>query len=165
MAMIDELLFIKKFRENKAEKELQKARLALQAAREAEQRANEALQTFQQQAEEAEMGWYRELCSRLVTVRDIANVQEEVAMLRQSELEYQQAVRAAQQQHTQAQTAQTQANHQLREASKAREKFTELARNHHLIVSQEAERKEELELEEVSGTGRKNQEWGDDRDD
>ena len=29
MAMIDELLFIKKFRENKAEKELQKARLEL----------------------------------------------------------------------------------------------------------------------------------------
>lgn len=165
MAMIDELLFIKEFREDKAEKELQKARLALQEARLNAQRANEALQTFQQQAEESELAWYRALCSRLVTVRDIANVQEDVAMLRQTELEYQQALHAAEQQHTQAQTLQNQANQQMRDASKAREKFTELARNHHWIVNQEAQRKEELELEEVASIGRKNPEWGDDRDD
>ncbi len=165
MAMIDELLFIKKFREDKAEKALQKARLALQEARHAEQQANEALQSFQQQAQDMEQAWYRELCSRLVTVRDIAHVQEDVAMLRQTELEYQQALRAAEQQHTQAQAVQNQANQQMLDASKAREKFTELARNHHWIVSQESQRKEEMELEEVAGIGRKNAEWGDDRDD
>jgi type III secretion protein O len=159
MAMIDELLFIKKFRETKAEKEFQKARQALLEAHKAQELASQELQSFQWQAEQSEQAWYRDLCSKVVTVRDISHVQEDVAMLRQTEQEYAQRLRKAEQQHVQAKDHQVQANTRMREATKAREKFTELARNHHGIVAKEAERKEELELEEVSGKGRKNDDW------
>lgn len=160
MAMIDELLFIKKFREKKAEKEFQKARLALVEARKAEEAANQKLIEFQNQAEQDELAWYRDLCSKVVKLRDIANVQEDVAMLRQTEIAHTQALQKAEQQHVQAKNVHVEANHTMREASKAREKFTELARNFHLIEAKEAERKEELELEEVAGNGRKKDDWG-----
>jgi type III secretion protein O len=165
MAMIDELLFIKKFREKKAEKEFQKARLALVEARKVEEAANQTLTDFQVQAEQDELSWYKDLCSRVVKPRDIANVQEDVAMLRATEQMHANALHKAEREHTLAQDTHAQANGALREASKAREKFTELARNYHWIVAQEAERKEELELEEVSGNIRKKDDWGTETDD
>ena len=164
MAMIDELLFIKEFREKKAEKEFQKARMALVEARKIEEAANGALTTFQVQAEQEEQSWYRDLCSRVVKPREIAYVQEDVAMLRATELMHANALQKAERQHALAHDTHVQTHLAMREASKAREKFTELARMHHVLVNQEAERKEELELEEVAGNVRKKDDWGVDAD-
>jgi type III secretion protein O len=47
----------------------------------------------------------------------------------------------------------------MRDASTAREKFVELARNFHILETREAERKEELELEEVASIVREREEW------
>ena len=159
MAMIDELLFIKQFREKKAEKEFQNARLALAEAKKAEETATQTLNAFQLQAELDELAWYRDLCARVVKPREIADVQEDVAMLRATEQMHANVLQKAEQQHASALAAQVQANLLMREASKAREKFTELASNYHLIEAKEAERKEELELEEVSGNIRKKDDW------
>jgi type III secretion protein O len=51
----------------------------------------------------------------------------------------------------------------MRDASTAREKFVELARNFHWLAAREQERKEELELEELASVRREREDW-DDRD-
>jgi type III secretion protein O len=159
MAMIDELLFIKTFREHKAETELQKSRARLGIAAQSERDAQQALEDFVAQATADELRWYQELCSRVVKPRDIADVQNDVAGLRQKELEHNGQWQAAQQHHVKAKDEFQGATTRMRDASTARQKFFELARNHHSAVAREVERKEELELEELANVVREREEW------
>lgn len=160
MAMVDELLFIKEFRERKAETELQKSRARLATAVQAERQAEQALQDFIAQASAQELRLYQDLCSRVVKLRDIQDVQGEVASMRQREQEHAQALAQRQQQHAQAREGFDTDTRRMREASTAREKFVELARNFHMLAAREAERKEELELEELASVVREREEWG-----
>lgn len=160
MAMVDELLYIKTFRERQAETALQRSRTDLRLAHEAEDLARDERDDFARQAEEDELRWYRELCERLVRVRDIEDVQLAVAGLRQREVLLQQALEEREREREQSQQRFHDASDHLKQASTARNKFEELAREHHLAVSREAERKEELELEELAGVVREREEWG-----
>lgn len=158
MAMVDQLLFIKTFRERQAETVLQRSRLSLAQAHQLEEQAQLELERFIAQATEDELRWYRQLCERVVKLRDIEEVQTDVAILRAEEAERARARDAATQQREQAQSAFTQASQQMKEASTARNKFEELARQHHALVAKEAERKEDLELEELAGIVREREE-------
>lgn len=160
MAMVDELLYIKTFREQQAETALQRSRADLRLAHAAEDQARTDRDDFARQAVEDELRWYRELCERLVTVRDIEDVQLAVAGLRQREAQLQQMLEERQRQRQDSQQRFHQASEHLKQASTARSKFVELAREHHLAVSREAERKEEMELEELAGVVREREEWG-----
>ena len=160
MAMVDELLYIKSFREQQAETALQSSRVELRVAREAEEQARVVRDDFTRQAVEDELRWYRELCERVVKVRDIEDVQLAVAGLRQREIELQKMLEQREQDRQQSQQRFHQASDHLKQASTARSKFEELAREHHLAVSREAERKEEMELEELAGVVREREEWG-----
>lgn len=160
MAMVDELLYIKSFRERQAETAMQRSRTELRLAHEAEDQARTERDDFARQAEEDELRWYHELCERLVKVRDIEDVQHAVAALRLREAEFEQALVNREQEREQAQHGFKAATDHLKQASTARSKFQELAREHHLAVSREAERKEELELEELAGVVREREEWG-----
>ena len=151
MAMIDELLFIKTFRERKAETALQRSRLVLVDAQRQEDTARQTLERFIEQATEDELRWYRELCARLVKQHDIEVVQQDVAIQRAEEQAYLRELEAAAAAHVSAQAAFNQATTVLRDACTSRSKFDELARLHHDTVAREAERVEELELEEVAG--------------
>lgn len=164
MAMVDELLYIKSFREQQAETALQRSRADLRVAREAEERARQERDDFAQQAIEDELRWYRELCERVVRVRDIEDVHLAVAGLRQQEAHLQQALEVRESEREQSQERFKAAGDHLRQASTARNKFEELAKQHHLAVSKEAERKEELELEELAGVVREREEWGGSQD-
>ena len=53
--MLHQLLFIKDFHKKKAEMTLQKARLQLLQAQQREQKSKDTLQTFQSEAERAEL--------------------------------------------------------------------------------------------------------------
>lgn len=158
MAMVDQLLFIKTFRERQAETVLQRSRLSLAQAHQLEEQAQHELERFIAQATEDELRWYRQLCERVVKLRDIEDVQTDVAILRAEEAERARARDAATQQREQAQSAFTQASQQMKEASTARNKFEELARQHHALVAKEVERKEDLELEELAGIVREREE-------
>lgn len=158
MAMVDQLLFIKTFRERQAETVLQRSRLSLAQAHQLEEQAQQELERFIAQATEDELRWYRQLCERVVKLRDIEDVQTDVAILRAEEAERARARDAATQQREQAQSAFTQASEQMKEASTARNKFEELARQHHALVAKEVERKEDLELEELAGIVREREE-------
>lgn len=160
MAMVDELLYIKSFREQQAETDLQRSRADLRIAHAAEDDARIERDEFARQAQEDELRWYRELCEKLVRVRDIEDVQLAVAGLRQREAHLQQVLEQRERDREQSQQRFHQASDHLRQASTARSKFEELAREHHLAVSREAERKEEMELEELAGVVREREEWG-----
>jgi type III secretion protein O len=160
MAMIDELLFIKKFRESKAEMELQKSRARLVVAVQAEDQAQHTLEHFIAHASAEELRLYADLCSRIVKLRDINDVHTEVASLKHREQDLQQTLQGCQQQHVQARQEVEASTQKMRDASAAREKFMELARNHHTLEAREAERKEELELEEVASIVREREDWG-----
>lgn len=160
MAMVDELLFIKEFRERKAETELQRSRARLSAAVQAERQAQDTLETFVAHASAEELRMYQELCARIVKLRDIQNVHGEVAALRLQEQAHAQALTERQQQHVQAREGFDTDTRKMRDASTAREKFVELARNFRMLAAREAERKEELELEELASVVREREEWG-----
>jgi type III secretion protein O len=159
MKMIDELLFIKEFRERKAETELQKSRVRLSTAAQAERDAEKTLQDFIAHATAEELRLFDDLCSRIVKLRDINEVHTEVAGLKYKEQAHAQALDQRQQQHVQARQDFDQSTRKMRDASTAREKFVELARNFHIMETREAERKEELELEEVASIVREREEW------
>jgi type III secretion protein O len=160
MAMVDELLFIKEFRERKAETDLQKSRARLGVAAQSERSAEQVLQAHIEQSLAEELRLYADLCARIVKPRDIANVQQDVADMRTQEMAHQQNLETAQQQHRVAQDDFQMSTRKMREASTAREKFVELARTHHMLVAREAERKEDLELEELASVVREREEWG-----
>ena len=159
MAMVDELLYIKTFREQQAETALQRSRTELRLAHQAEDVARDERDEFARQAVEDELRWYRELCERLVKVRDIEDVQLAVSMLRMREIEFEKALEAKQREREQAQQVFHTASDHLKQASTARNKFEELARQHHVAVARESERKEEMELEELAGIVREREEW------
>jgi type III secretion protein O len=162
MTMIDELLFIKEFRERKAETELQKSRLQLRLAVSAEQEAEQTLNDFIEHATQEEFRMFEDLCSRIVNPRDITDVHAEVSALKAQELSHREGLLTRQQQHMQARQVFDVDTRKMRDASTAREKFGELARTHRVSVAREAERKEELELEELASIVREREEWGGD---
>lgn len=160
MTMIDELLFIKKFRERKAETELQKSRMQLSSAVNSELQAEQVLSKFIEHANNEELRMFADLCSRIVSLRDITDVHAEVSSLKTQELGHRDELQARRNQHVQAREIFDVDTRKMREASTAREKFGELARNHRMLIARETERKEELELEELASIVREREEWG-----
>ena len=151
MAVVDELLFIKNFREQKAEKNMLRTRLDLQQAHHRQLKAQDTLQVFRVQAQQDEVRWYDELCSRMVKPREILSVQEDVAALRTTEANLAVSLEQASTEHEAAQQHYAVATDQHRQATTAKNKFIEVAQNFHAEVARERERREELELEEVAG--------------
>ncbi len=158
MSMIDQLLYIKHFREQQAETAMQKSRMVLAQAHRLEDDAQQELTRFVEQAQKDELAWYQALCERIVKVRDIEDVQTDVAILRAEEAQRARELEQAQQAREQAQSSFNTATQVLRDASTARNKFEELAMRHHEALIKEAERKEDLELEELAGIVREREE-------
>jgi type III secretion protein O len=154
MSMMDQLLFIKSFREGQAQTKMQRCRAEHLDAQAREQATRQALEQFITQAREDEARWYRELCDRLVKLSDIETVQQDIAILRAEQLAREEAVRAQAALTESARLAFSESALALREASAARNKFEELRRNEREAFARESERREELELEEVAGIRR-----------
>lgn len=159
MSVFRDLLAIKAFRENQAEGAVRVERQALADARAAREAAEVLLARLLREGLETEHALYRDLCSRIVKLREIENVQLSVAGLRQREAAQQDAVAAAER----VQEAQNQkldaarAAHQ--EASRQKSKFVDLARNYAEAQVRELERKEDLEMEEAASVARDREDW------
>ena len=104
--------------------------------------------------------WYRELCTRVVRVRDIENLHASIAGLRRTQQQLDQDLDARLREREQAQKHMKQSSEHHRLASVARSKFTELARIHEVARVLETERREESELEELASASRDREEWG-----
>ncbi len=155
MGMIDELLFIKDFRERKAERELLRTRLDLQQAHGRHSQAQDTLVDFQSQAQQQEQQWFSDLCTRLVKPKEILAVHADVAQLRATEADLAVQLEEAHAAHQMAQEVYALATDQHREATVTKNKFLELAQSMHAAEQRERERRDEMELEEVASQIRK----------
>jgi type III secretion protein O len=149
--VIKQLLRIKTFREKKAETEMLKSKVALAKAQADEAQAQRALREYIEQATLEERRLYAELCSRVVRLREITRVQEEVVCLKLGEQARQDALVLAEKAHLNALDVFQSSSNFYRTACSARQKFDELLRIETARVDKEFEQKEESELEELAG--------------
>lgn len=159
MSIFRDLLAIKSFREGQAEAAVRVQRDALREAREAREAAEALLQRLLQEGLAHEMQLYRDLCTRIVRLREIEDVQLTVADLRQREAQQQDAVAAAGQAQEQASQRLDTARAAHQEATRQKSKFVDLARNYAEAHMRELERKEDLEMEEAASIVRDREDW------
>lgn len=159
MSIYAELLSIKQFREGKAATEVSRARSAVVRHHRDADSARAALQAWREEAAARERAWYADLCARIVRLRDIEAVQQGVAGLRATEREREEAERAALRQLEAARAALTSAQHTHAEALRMRDKFAELAEQYAGELAAEAERREDLEMEEAASVARDREEF------
>ncbi len=159
MSIFRDLLAIKTFREGQAESAVRIQRQALADAQAAREAAEALLMRLMREGLETETALYRDLCSRMVRLREIEDVQLSVVGLRQREAAQQEAVDAAQrtQEAQNQKLSDARAAHQ--EASRQKSKFVDLARNYADTQLREVERKEDLEMEEAASVRRDREDW------
>src|ERR1700752_1051610 len=85
MSIFKELLSIKTFREGQAELGLKKTQAELGLARKENDKLQSALELYREEARVQEMKWYSDLCAKLVKLREITEVREDVGQLREGE--------------------------------------------------------------------------------
>lgn len=159
MKMLRDLLAIKRFREGQAETAMRQQRHAWLAAQAERQAAEDLLARLLAEGVLAEQRLYEDLCSRLVRLRDIENVQQDVAALRLREQQQQEALDAAQQELDAAQQALDQARQVHKEAARQTSKFVDLASSFAVLNALESERREDLEMEEAASVVREREDW------
>lgn len=159
MSIFQSMLTIKRFRESQAElavaRERQQHALAQRKREEAEQRLAEC----RDHAERTEMSLYGDLCGRVVQVRDIEDVLQDVAALRQAVQQHEQQLDHAHADFERAVQALAQTREQHRLASRMTEKFVELARNHLAEQVRAMEYREDMEMEEAASVARERDDW------
>ena len=164
MKPLDELLSIKRFREQQADSALQVARGALSEAHRGEQQRELALTEFRNYASLEEASLYRRVINRAIKVNDIFRLHEDIAILRATEVQHEGDLKKATALRERAQVRHIEAQDTAREARATREKFTELVDRHHAGIAREAERREELEFEELAGIVREREQWSEEPD-
>ncbi|HYC37705.1 MAG TPA: YscO family type III secretion system apparatus protein [Usitatibacter sp.] len=149
MSIFTELLRIAGFRENKAEMELSRTRSEVATAHEQEEQARRRVHEFAAFAERREREMYAELCTRLVRLRELEDVQFGVLELRDGERRREAELEAARKALQQATAALEAAREVHRLASRMKEKFVELAGSYDEERARELQRVEDMEMEEV----------------
>lgn len=150
MDVLADLLRIKVFREQKAERQLAVARMRFKEAEVALQSARHTLEHFLADSRKKEKALYDDLCSRIVLLRDIHSVQIDVQLVRERAEELAHDVDAAVQARDRALDEERQAREQHRLAVRMREKFSEMMRMVEEERDFELARLEEGELEEAA---------------
>lgn len=152
MGVFKEILSVKSFREDKAERAMVKQRTVLADAASARDSAEQARDDYREWAVGQERSLFAGLCERVVQLRDIEDVQVEVTVMRTQEEKHEEQLRLAEA-NREKQERQLEADRQAhREASRMKEKFAELARLDADAQLRAFERKEEAELDEVAET-------------
>lgn len=164
MSIFNEMLAIKRFREQQAELAFirQRHRRA-EAERESEQ-AEDRLDKFRKWARAREQSMYTELCDRVVRVREIENVLQEVADLRKNESDYESALQQADETLDQETEALSESRQTHMQTVRMSNKFVELANVHQDGVILMQNSKEDQELEEVASLVRERSDWDDNED-
>lgn len=159
MSFFKELLSIKTFRENKAELNVGKQRVVHVEAVAIHEASELALLNFQDYAYQHERTLYADLCRRVVKLTAIEEVQMAVVFLRDQEQEHQKALKQAELDQQRQTERLADLRVLLSDATKAKQKFVELALVYSDEKSKEFERKEDAELEEVAELRRDRTEW------
>lgn len=159
MKMLRDLLAIKRFREGQAEAAMRVQRQALVQAQQERIAAEELLARLLAEGALAEQQLYQDLCARLVRLKDIEEVHQRVATLREREQKQQDALEVAQREQQAAQLRFEQARQNHKEAARQTSKFVDLAGSFASIHALESERREDLEMEEAASVVREREDW------
>jgi len=150
--VLKDLLRIKIFREEKAELAVARARHHLVEMDKALDDARRALEDHLRACEAKEKAMYKELCSRLVLVKDIDEVTLDVKLMQEASTELEKKIEKAKEARAQAAEAVEVSRQVHRDAVRMREKFMELARTVDEERAAELLRMEDLEMEEAAGS-------------
>jgi type III secretion protein O len=150
--VLKDLLRIKIFREEKAELAVARARHHLVEMDKALDDARRALEDHLRSCETKEKAMYKELCSRLVLVKDIDEVTLDVKLMQEASAELEKKIEKAKEARVQAAEAVEVSRQVHRDAVRMREKFMELARTVDEERATELLRMEDLEMEEAAGS-------------
>lgn len=159
MKMLRDLLAIKRFREGLAETAMRQQRQAFMQAQQERMDAEALLAQLLTEGVLAEQGLYEDLCSRIVRLKDIEDVQHAVAALRLREQEQEDALAAAQHQQQAAQERLDAARQTHKDAARQTSKFIDLASTFASLDALESERREDLEMEEAASVVREREDW------
>lgn len=159
MKMLRDLLAIKRFREGQAEAAMRERRHALQQVQQERLAAEALLARLLAEGVLAEQQLYADLYARQVRLREIEDVYQAVAALRQREQQQQDALDAAQRALEEAEHRFDQARVLHKEAARQTSKFIDLASTFASIEALESERREDLEMEEAASVVREREDW------
>ncbi|QQB35716.1 type III secretion protein [Achromobacter deleyi] len=159
MSVFDELLAIKRFREGQAEIAVSRQRLRHAEADAARVASERALADFRDESERRERAMYSDLCSRVVRVREIEDVLQGVAGLREGERQREQVVEQAAERLREENQALADRRAQHQQAVRLTGKFVELASIHLAEHLKALEHKEDMEMEEAASLSRDREDW------
>lgn len=159
MKMLRDLLAIKRFREGQAQAAMREQRQVLLQVQQQRLEAQALLTRLLAEGVLAEQQLYADLCARLVRLREIDQVHQAVAALRQREQQQLDALDAAQRALEAAEQHFEQARSRHKEAARQTSKFIDLASSFSSAEALESERREDLEMEEAASVVREREEW------
>jgi type III secretion protein O len=161
MSMLHELLAIKTFRTDKAESAVGRQRVSVGVAEAHKLDTEQTLHRFVESARAHEQSLYGDLCTRVVKLRDIEIVQQEIVMLRNQEHRHRENLEKAEQARIAEHEALQVCRAQHAAAVRIKEKFVQLAGVYSQELAHEAERKEAAELDETNERRRERIDWND----
>ncbi len=148
--MLHDLLRIKKIREKAAQDEVKKCEYRVEQAIIQVKEKEEALEAHIIFRTEEEKRLYDEIMNTHVTERALDLVKRKVMLMREKDLEFQEAIKQAKNELEKQQAALEESKILYSKAMQMVEKFKEFTRIIDKEADKEAQRKEELELEEFS---------------
>jgi len=161
MNMLHELLAIKTFRTEKAEAAVGRQRATVSAAEAHKEASEQTLSRFIDSALTHEQALYSDLCNRVVKLRDIEAVQQEIVILRTLEHRHRDNLAKAEKAYLGELDMLRAVRAQHASAVRVKEKFVQLAGVYSQELAQEADRKEVAELEEINERRRERVDWSD----
>lgn len=159
MSVYHHLLRIKQFRESQAETEVRRRRVLLAEAKAKAEELQRKLEEYRIWSAQHERDLYDDLCTRLVKLREIEDLQTTISELRNSERNMEQGVLEADQHRHSVAGELDQALDTLSLAGRQTNKFKELSRVYSEEARMEQERQEEMEMEEFRSPDGRDDEW------
>ncbi len=159
MTMLDQLLRLKVYREDKAEMGLARCRLVRAEVVRRADAARQSLVDYRQWSAEHERGLYGAMYGRLVRLRDLEHLREDVVTLRVEERALDETLTKVEAERVQADTAVHESRVAHEQATRTREKFVQLVRVEAEETRLESERKEDIELEDLYAIRRDRDDW------
>lgn len=154
MKAFRQLVTVKQMREEKAERTVQAQRRVLAQAQVERDSAQQRLDDYCAYATEQERRVYRELCERVVKLRDIEDVLGQVRTLRAREADHREERDTAETRRDEAQQQLDGDKAAHRFALRVRDKFVQMHEVFTHEAREAAERAEDAEIEEVAANRR-----------
>lgn len=151
--MLSALSDIKKLRMSNAQAEATRKRQQVAQCQEKEKQAQNELLEYEAWRAQEEQRLYEDIKGTAVGLKELDKVKHQISLLRLKEVSLRENIEQAIQERQQAETDLDQAEAALLEASKAFEKCQMLVEQVNEAENAEAQRQEDLELEEASETG------------